>query len=57
MPSLDIIAPVVMCCALLWWVSRGRTWNTRLMIAAVTLVIIVCIVLLERGGFWSDPRR
>jgi hypothetical protein len=56
-PSLDIIAPVVMCCALLWWVSRGMTWNTRLMIAAVTLVIIVCIVLLERGGFWSDPRR
>ncbi len=57
MPSLDIIAPVVMCCALLWWVSRGMTWNTRLVVAVITLIVIVCIVLLERGGFWSDPRR
>jgi hypothetical protein len=56
-PSLDIIAPVVMSCALLWWVSRGMSWNTRLVIVAVTLIAVLCIVLLERGGFWSDPRR
>ena len=54
MPSLDIVAPVVMCCALLWWVSRGMTWNRRLAIAAVTLVVIVCIVLIERAGLWSE---
>jgi hypothetical protein len=57
MPSLDIIAPVVMSCALLWWVSRGMNWNTRLTVAAVTLVIIVCIVLIERSGFWPDQFR
>jgi hypothetical protein len=48
---LDIIVPVVMSCALLWWVSRGMTWTTRLVVAAVTLVLIICILLFERSGF------
>lgn len=55
MPSLDIIAPVVMGCALLWWVSRGMSWSTRLIVAAITLAIITCILLIERAGMWSDP--
>jgi hypothetical protein len=49
--QLDIIVPVVMCCALLWWVSRGMTWTTRLVVAAVTLALIVCVVLFERSRF------
>ena len=57
MPSLDILAPVVMCCALLWWVSRGMSWNTRLVVAAITLAVIVCIVVIERAGFWPDISR
>jgi hypothetical protein len=48
--QLDIIVPVVMGCALLWWVSRGMNWTTRLVVAAVTLALIVCIVLFERAG-------
>jgi hypothetical protein len=48
---LDIIAPVIMSCALLWWVSRGMSWTTRLVVTAVTLVVIICIVLFERAGF------
>jgi hypothetical protein len=48
--QLDIIVPVVMSCALLWWVSRGMGWTTRLVVAAVTLALIVCIVLFERSG-------
>jgi hypothetical protein len=52
LPSLDIIAPIIMSCALLWWVSRGMTWSMRLAIAAVTLVLIVVIVTIERTGFW-----
>ena len=52
MPSLDIIAPIIMSCALLWWVSRGMTWSRRLAIAAITLVLIVVIVTIERTGFW-----
>lgn len=46
---LDIIMPVLMYCALLWWVSRGVSWTARLAIAAVTLVLIVCVLLVERG--------
>jgi hypothetical protein len=48
---LDILVPVMMGCALLWWVSRGMTWTTRLAVAAITLVLIVCILLFERSSF------
>jgi hypothetical protein len=48
---LDIIVPVVMSCALLWWVSRGMNWTTRLVVTVVTLVVIFCILLFERSGF------
>jgi hypothetical protein len=48
--QLDVIVPVLMSCALLWWVSRGMTWTTRLMVAVVTLVLILCILLFERSS-------
>jgi hypothetical protein len=48
---LDIIVPVVLSCALLWWVSRGMSWTTRLVVTVVTLVVIFCILLFERSGF------
>jgi hypothetical protein len=38
--QLDIIVPVVMSCALLWWVSRGMSWTTRLVVTAITLVSV-----------------
>jgi hypothetical protein len=41
----------MMACAMLWWVSRGMTWTTRLVVAAITLALIVGIVLFERSGF------
>ena len=47
----DTIIPVVMSCALLWWVSRGMSWTTRLVVAAITLAVIICILLFERSGF------
>jgi hypothetical protein len=49
MPSLDIIMPIVMSCALLWWVSRGMTWPTRLVVATITLVAIVAVLAIERS--------
>jgi hypothetical protein len=52
--QLDIIVPVIMSCALLWWVSRGMSWTTRLAVTVVTLVLILCIVLFERSSFWSN---
>ena len=47
---LDIIVPVIMSCALLWWVSRGMSWTTRLVVTAITLAVIICVVLVERSG-------
>jgi hypothetical protein len=49
--QLDIVVPVLMSCALLWWVGRGMGWTTRLVATAVTLVVIICILLFERSGF------
>jgi len=49
--QLEIIVPVVMSCALAWWVSRGMSWSTRLVVAAATLAAIVLVVLFERSGF------
>ena len=40
---------VAMYCALLWWVSRGMSWIARLATAAVTLVLVVVVVLVERS--------
>ncbi|WP_441241930.1 hypothetical protein [Tardiphaga sp. 768_D3_N2_1] len=45
----DIVIPVLMGCALLWWIGRGMSWTTRFIVAAITLVVIVGIVLLERS--------
>jgi hypothetical protein len=41
----------MMGCAMLWWVSHGMTWTTRLVVAAITLLLIVCILLFERSSF------
>jgi hypothetical protein len=49
--QLDIVVPVLMSCALLWWVSRGMGWTTRLAVTAITLAVIICILLVERSGF------
>ena len=55
--QLDIIVPVVMCCALLWWVGRGMSWTTRLVVTVITLAVIICILLFERSGFHVIPGR
>lgn len=47
--QLDIIVPVIMGCAMLWWVSRGMSWTHRLVAAAVTLAVIIVVVLFERS--------
>jgi hypothetical protein len=44
----DIIIPVLLSCALLWWIGRGFGWTTRLMVAAITLFVIAAILLAER---------
>jgi membrane protein CcdC involved in cytochrome C biogenesis len=48
--QLELIVPVLMSCALLWWVSRGMTWTTRLTVTAITLALIFCVLLFERSS-------
>lgn len=48
---LELIVPVIMSCAMLWWVGRNMSWMARLVVTAITLALIVCVVLLERSGF------
>jgi hypothetical protein len=55
--QLDIIVPVVMSCALLWWVSRGMSWTARLVVTIITLALIICIMLFERSGLYGIPWR
>jgi len=50
--NIDLIAPLFISCALLWWVSRGMSWTTRLVVTAITLAVVICIVLFERRGFF-----
>ena len=57
MPPFEIVVPVVMSCALLWWISRGMAWSTRLAVAAITLAVIVGVVLAERSGDWPGFRH
>lgn len=45
----DIVIPVLMGCALLWWIGRGIGWTAKLAVAAVTLALIAGILMFERG--------
>ena len=54
---LDIIVPVLMSCMLLWWIGRGMRWTTLLAVAAVTLILVFCIVYFERAGVLVIPGR
>lgn len=57
LPPLEIVVPVVMSCALLWWGSQGMNWSTRLAVAAITLVVVIGIVLAEHAGYLPDFHR
>jgi hypothetical protein len=52
--QLDSIVPIVMSCALLWWVSRGMSWTMRLTVTAITLVAIIAVLWFERSGFFRS---
>jgi len=47
--SLEIIIPVLMCAALLWWIGRGLNARSMLIATAVTLAVIVCVLLLQNN--------
>ncbi len=37
---------------MLWWVSRRMSWTTRLLVAVITLVVIICVFWFERRGLY-----
>lgn len=47
---LDIIVPILMCAALLWWIGRGMSRQSMLIATAVTLAVIVGVLLFQNLG-------
>ena len=47
MTSLDIIVPVLMCAALLWWIGRSLSLRAMLITTAVTLALIVALLFAQ----------
>jgi hypothetical protein len=47
--QLDFVVPVIMGCAMLWWVGRGMNGATRLMVAAITVALIIIVLTFERS--------
>ena len=48
---LDIIVPVLMGAALLWWIGRGMGGRAMLIATAVTLAVIVAVLLVQNAGW------
>jgi low affinity Fe/Cu permease len=49
--SLEIIVPVLMSVALLWWIGRRLSGRSMLIATAVTLAVIVCVLLLQNHAW------
>jgi len=49
MPTLDILVPVLMCVALLWWFGRGMSLRAMLITTLVTLVLIAGVLALQNA--------
>ncbi|MBN8980874.1 MAG: hypothetical protein J0I29_06310 [Rhizobiales bacterium] len=47
--SLDILVPVLMCVALLWWFGRGMSLRAMLITTVVTLVLIAAVLAVTGG--------
>lgn len=46
----EIIAPLVMGFALMWWVGQHLSWAARIAVTATTLLLVGAIIALE--GSW-----
>lgn len=49
--SLEIIVPILMGAALLWWIGRGMGTRSMLIATAVTLAVIAGVMLFQNGGW------
>jgi len=48
---LDIIVPVLMGAALLWWIGRGMGVRAMLIATAVTLSVIAGVLVAQNAGW------
>jgi len=48
--NLDIVVPVLMSVALLWWIGRALSLRAMLITTVVTLAFIVLIVAVQKPG-------
>lgn len=48
---LDIIVPILMGAALLWWIGRDMGGRSMLIATAVTLAVIVGVLLVQNAGW------
>lgn len=49
MTSLEIIVPVLMSVALLWWIGRALSLRAMLITTAVTLAAIVALLVVQNS--------
>jgi hypothetical protein len=54
---MEIVVSVVALLAVLFLVARGTPLHSWPVILAATLVVVVAVVLLERGGYWPASWR
>jgi hypothetical protein len=48
---LDIIVPILMGAALLWWIGRGMSGRGLLIATAATLAVIAGVLLVQNAGW------
>ena len=48
---LDIIVPILMGAALLWWIGRSMGGRSMLIATAVTLAVIVGVLLVQNADW------
>lgn len=49
--NLEIIVPVLMCAALLWWFGRSLSLRAMLITTVVTLALIVLVLAFQNSGW------
>lgn len=48
--SLDVVVPVLMSVALLWWIGRALNLRAMLIATIITLGVIILVVYAQRSG-------
>jgi hypothetical protein len=47
--SLDILVPVLMCVALLWWIGRALSLRAMLVTTVITLALVAVVIAVQNS--------